>query len=78
MGERARQACESDFSVSATTEPLRHWAAAPSHAPDFRPTTYRSPFDYEEVPPEVPRDPLRRRRGLMRRLRSRVGRLLFG
>jgi len=78
MAERARLACERDLSVAATTEALRQWAAMPVHAPDYRPTAARSPFDHEEIPPAVPLDPLARPRGIGRMLRSRLKRLLLG
>jgi glycosyltransferase involved in cell wall biosynthesis len=71
MADRARRACTRDFSFTATTADLREWAAAPSHAPDYRPAAVRSPFDFEEIPPEAPPpDPAPKRHGWRRRLRA--------
>jgi glycosyltransferase involved in cell wall biosynthesis len=77
MADRAREACRRDFSFVATTSELRRWAAAPSHAPDFRRGVTRSPFDFDESPtPAVPPDPIPRPRGLKRRLKAGLARLL--
>ena len=77
MARRAREACVRDFSLSAATKELRSWAAAPRHAPDYRPGLARSPFDYEEVPVDsVPEDPLPKPKGFERRLRAGIRRLL--
>lgn len=77
MADRAQRACVRDFSFVATTEGLREWAAAPSHAPDHRPAATRSPFDFEEIPPESPPpDPVSKRRGWRRRLRAAATALL--
>ncbi|MDH3403499.1 MAG: glycosyltransferase [Acidobacteriota bacterium] len=77
MAERARRACRRDFSFTATTVDLRAWAAAPSHAPDFRPAAVRSPFDFEEAPAAPPPpDPAPRPRGWRRRLRAAARALL--
>jgi hypothetical protein len=78
MAARAREKCRRDFSFVATTEALRDWAAAPTHAPDFASDVLRSPYDFEEIPaPEPPAaDPLRRPRGWRRRLRAGLKRWL--
>lgn len=77
MADRASEACRREFSFFATTTELREWAADPSHAPDFRPGATRSPFDFEETPPPAPPpDPIPRSRGLRRRLRAGIKRLL--
>ena len=77
MADRARVACREDFSFFTTTIELREWAAAPSRAPDFRLGATRSPFDFEETPAvAVPPDPIGRSRGLKRRLRAGLKRLL--
>ncbi len=77
MTDRAQRACVRDFSFEATTADLREWAAAPIHAPDFRQAASRTPFDFEETPPEpAPPDPVPRRRGWRRRLRAAAAALL--
>jgi len=79
MAQRACQACLRDFSLAAATQELRQWAAAPTHAPDHQPGIVRSPFDFDEAPaPAIPADPLPKPRGLKRRLRAEIKRLLAG
>jgi glycosyltransferase involved in cell wall biosynthesis len=79
MASRARAACRRDFSFVATTAPLREWAEAPGHAPDFTPNAARTPFDFEETPaPPLPADPLRPAPGWRRRVRSGLRRILSG
>jgi len=79
MAQRARSACLRDFSLAAATQELRVWAAAPSHAPDYRDGLARSPFDFEEVAAvPIPVDPLPKPRGIKRRLRALLKHLLRG
>ncbi len=78
MARRGREVCQRRFSLAPATAPLVEWAAAPSQAPDHRPGALRSPFDWDEVPPEPPPpDPIARPSRL-RRLARRVKRGLLG